>query len=92
MKRTQRGVDLVHDVQGRGAEVVQRKHQRQRGQRFLPAGQVGDVLPRLLRGPHAEDDALLPIKCTRSAASQVSCDFKYSIQSCQLMGLDVEPS
>ena len=38
--------------------MVQREDQAQAAERLLAAAQVGDVLPRLLRRPHAEDDAL----------------------------------
>lgn len=39
-------------------EVVQREDESEGRQRLLPPGQVGDVLPGLLGGPHAEHDAL----------------------------------
>lgn len=55
---TQRCVNLVHDVERRGLVVVQRKDEREAGERLLAAAQVGDVLPTLLGRPHAEHDAL----------------------------------
>ena len=55
---TERCVDLVHDVEGRGLVVVQRKHQGQGAQRLFPAAQVADVLPTLFGWAHAEDDTL----------------------------------
>lgn len=51
----ERGVDLVHEVERRGFEVVQREDQRQRAERLLPARQVEDLLPALLRRPHAAE-------------------------------------
>eukprot|EP00964_Phaeocystis_antarctica_P083806 scaffold52749_cov71-Phaeocystis_antarctica.AAC.2 len=54
----ERGVDLVHDVQRRRLVVVQREDERERGEGLLAAREVGDMLPRLLGRPHAEDDAL----------------------------------
>jgi hypothetical protein len=51
-------VDLVHDVEGRGLVVVEREDERERRERLLSARQVRDVLPALLGGPDAEDDAL----------------------------------
>ena len=54
----QRRIDLVHDIQRRGLVVVQRKDQSQAGQRLLAARKIADVLPRLFRGHHAEQNAL----------------------------------
>ena len=44
--------------------VMQREHQRQRRQRFLASGEVGDVLPRLLWRTDREHDACVCVfKC-----------------------------
>ena len=48
------GIDLVHHIQGGGLVVVQGKHQGEGTQCLLPARQVGDVLPGLLRGTHTD--------------------------------------
>lgn len=45
-------VDLVHEVERRGLEVVQGEHQRQRAERLLSSRQVVDLLPALLRRTH----------------------------------------
>lgn len=56
--RTQRSIDLVHDIQRRGLVVVQSEDERQAGERLLAAAQVCDVLPALLGRSHAEHDPL----------------------------------
>ena len=38
--------------------MVQGEHKGERGERLLPSGQVGDVLPALLRRPDRENNAL----------------------------------
>eukprot|EP00428_Durinskia_dybowskii_P065473 CAMPEP_0170384264 /NCGR_PEP_ID=MMETSP0117_2-20130122/15907_1 /TAXON_ID=400756 /ORGANISM="Durinskia baltica, Strain CSIRO CS-38" /LENGTH=213 /DNA_ID=CAMNT_0010640005 /DNA_START=219 /DNA_END=860 /DNA_ORIENTATION=- len=53
----QSGIDLIHEVQWCGLVVVQCKDQRKGGKRLLSAGEVCDLLPALLRRPHAEVDA-----------------------------------
>lgn len=50
----QGGVNLVHHIEGRGLVVVQGKDQGEGGEGLLPAGQVCDVLPRLLGRPHLQ--------------------------------------
>lgn len=54
----ERGIDLVNDVNGRRAELVERENERQRRERLLAARQIGHVLPALLGRSHAEHDAL----------------------------------
>lgn len=44
-------INLIHEVEWRGAEIVQRKNKAQRAQSFLAATEVGDVLPRLSGRP-----------------------------------------
>ena len=56
ISKVQRGVDLVHDVQGRGAVDVECENEREGAERLLAAGQVADVLPALLWRHHAEQD------------------------------------
>lgn len=68
------GVDLVHDVQRRGLVVVQREDQGQGRERLLAAGQVGDVLPRLLGRADREDDALAE-RVQRIHQLQLPCRF-----------------
>lgn len=50
----QSGVYLIHEVQGRGLKVVQRKDQSQRAQSLLSSRQVIDFLPALLGRTHTE--------------------------------------
>ena len=43
--KIQRGINLIHDIQGRGAIDMQRKDQSETAQRLLAATEVADVLP-----------------------------------------------
>ena len=56
--KVQRGVNLVHDVEGRGFVMMQGEDERERRQRLFPAAEIGDLLPSLFRGSDAEADAL----------------------------------
>ena len=53
----ERGIDLVHDVKGRGFVMMQREDERERGERLFSAAQIRDFLPRFLRWADAEADA-----------------------------------
>lgn len=49
--RVQRAVDLVEEIEGRGRDGLQRKAQRQRGQRLLPPAERGKRAPALAVRP-----------------------------------------
>src|SRR3989338_673475 len=57
--RVQRGVHLVEHKEGRRAVAVDRKQQRQRRQRLLPARELVDVAELLARRDGVEDHAVL---------------------------------
>lgn len=51
-------IDLIHDIQRSGLEVVQCKYKRQGAECLLASAQIGNVLPALAGRPHAEHNPL----------------------------------
>ena len=54
----ERGVNLVHDVEGGRFVVMKGEDQGKTGERLLSSGKIGDVLPRLLGWSDTEHDSL----------------------------------